>query len=205
MGTAWAWEPSAAVWRVGLSKANLFFMPRPVSNKSSTTVLRVSWAVKLLLKHDPCHVGDLQDNWLTSDVKRSGWGACPVLYVKDETQAALIPLRPCYWPPSWEQKTLVLRRPWIWIYIKPSHADLSQAMSAVNLPWSRPSRTWPASKKAAGDISQLQPTRNQHPSPPQVDTQLISVQKTWEKDVFIMLCVQLSVLLWLLTESFIEA
>lgn len=100
-----------AVWRVGLSKANLFFMPCPASNKSSTTVLRVSWAVKLLLKHDPCHVGDLQDNWVTRDVKRSGWVACPVLYVKDDTQAGLIPLRPYYWPPSWEQKTLMLRRP----------------------------------------------------------------------------------------------
>ena len=138
MGTAWAWEPSAAVWRVGLSKANLFFMPRPVSNKSSTTVLRVSWAVKLLLKHDPCHVGDLQDNWLTSDVKRSGWGACPVLYVKDETQAALIPLRPCYWPPSWEQKTLVLRRPWIWIYIVFCHAESNRA----TLIWAKPCRQW---------------------------------------------------------------
>ena len=86
--------------------------------------------------------------------------------------------------------------------VKPSHADLSQAMSALNLPWSWPSRACPTSKRAAGDISQLQPTRNKHPSPPQINTQLMSVQETWEKAVFIILCVQLSVILWLLTESF---
>lgn len=104
MGTGWAWEPSAAVWRVGLCKALLFSLPRSASNKSSSTVLQTSWALKLLLKHDPCHVDDLQDNWFTRDVKRSGWGACTGPYVKADTQAALISLRPCYWPPSWDRK-----------------------------------------------------------------------------------------------------
>lgn len=108
MGTGWAWEPSAAVWRVGLSKAILFSTSRSSSNKSSSTVLQASWAFKLLLKHDPCHVSDLQDNWPTRDVKRSGWGACPVPHVKADTQAAIISLRPCYWPPSWELETLLL-------------------------------------------------------------------------------------------------
>lgn len=62
--------------------------------------------------------------------------------------------------------------------VKPSHADLSQAMSAVNLSWSLPSQAYPTSKRAAGDTSQLQLTRNKHQSPPQIDTQLMSVQKT---------------------------
>ena len=121
MGTGWAWEPSAALWRVGPSKAILFSTPRSISNKSSSAVPQASWAVKLLLKHDPCHVSDLQDNWPTRDVKRSGWGACPVPYLKADTQAALISRRPGYWPPSWELETLLSHFPledmwnlWVW-------------------------------------------------------------------------------------------
>lgn len=86
----------------GTEHSYFFATPRSASNKSSSTVLQASWALKLLLKHDPCHVGDLQDNWFTRDVKRSGWGACTGPYVKADTQAVLISLRLCYWPPSWE-------------------------------------------------------------------------------------------------------
>ena len=31
---------------------------------------------------------------------------------------------------------------------------------------------------------ELQPTRRKRPSPPMIDTQLVSVQETWEEDVF---------------------
>ena len=50
-----------------------------------------------------------------------------------------------------------------------------------------------------GDDSRLQPTHNKRLSPSKIYTQLMSVQDTWDKYVFKSQCVQLSVLLYLLT------
>lgn len=55
----------------------------------------------------------------------------------------------------------------------------------------------PGPQAGHGDVSQLQPNRDKHPSPPKIDTE----QETWQKDILNGQRVQLSALLQPLTDS----
>lgn len=66
---------------------------------------------------------------------------------------------------------------WFFFSPLPASLELSRTAAAMDLHW-----------VGHGDDSWLWPTCNKHPSPPTIDTQLMSVQKTWEENVSKSVC-----------------
>ena len=62
-------------------------------------------------------------------------------------------------------------------------AKLSPDTPAMDLLWSRAKQGPPNIQVGCGKVLWLQPTHNKHP-PPRINTHLMSVQETWEKDIF---------------------